>query len=273
MTGLMSKPELDALRARKFRSSRTVGALMLREMTTTYGRTPGGYLWALLEPVGAVAMITLVLGVGLRLRAPSLGTSFVLFYATGILTYLMYHRVQVKVAKSLTFSRPLLFYPGVTFVDTIVARFFLNGLTQCMAFGLVIAGILMFFDTRAVLDVPPILTGIAMSLSLALGIGSLNAFLMPRFPLWESVWSILTAPLFLISTIFYTYEDLPDLGQAILWYNPIVHAVGVMRQGFYPSYDATWASPLYVFGLSMICLFLGIVFLGRYHRDIINQDF
>ncbi|MEB8388262.1 ABC transporter permease [Rhodobacteraceae bacterium KMM 6894] len=269
----MSKSELDALRARKFRSARTIGALILREMTTTYGRTPGGYLWALLEPIGAVAMITLVLGTGLRLRSPSLGTSFVLFYATGMLTYLMYHRVQVKVAKSLTFSRPLLFYPGVTYVDTIIARFFLNGLTQCMAFGLVIAGILTIFDTRAVLDVPPILTAMAMSLSLALGIGSFNAFLMPRFPLWESVWSILTAPLFLISGIFYTYEDLPDLGQTILWYNPIIHAVAVMRRGFYPSYDATWASPLYVFALSMICLFLGIVFLGRYHRDIINQDF
>ena len=68
----------DPLQARKFKSARTIMALMLREMTTSYGRSPGGYVWAILEPVGAVAMITLVLSVGLRIRIPSQGTSVVL---------------------------------------------------------------------------------------------------------------------------------------------------------------------------------------------------
>ena len=36
----------DGMRARRFRSARAVVALMLREMATTYGRSPGGYVWA-----------------------------------------------------------------------------------------------------------------------------------------------------------------------------------------------------------------------------------
>ena len=63
------------------------------------------------------------------------------------------------------------------------------------------------------------------------------------------------------------------MGQNILWYNPIMHVVGIMREGFYPGYDPLWASPLYVFGLSLVLTFFGIVFLGRYHRDIVNMDF
>ena len=37
-------------------SLRAVAALVLREMSTRYGRTPGGYLWAILEPLGMIIM-------------------------------------------------------------------------------------------------------------------------------------------------------------------------------------------------------------------------
>ena len=123
----MPQPELPS---RRFKSGRVITALMLREMSTTYGRSPGGYLWAVLEPIGSIAMMTLILEVGLRIRAPSLGTNFPLFFATGVMPFMMYQRTQAKVAMSLQFSRALLFYPGVTFVDAILARFFLNVLTQ-----------------------------------------------------------------------------------------------------------------------------------------------
>ena len=58
----------QGLRPRRFKMGRTVMALMLREMSTTYGRSPGGYLWAVLEPLGGIAMMTLILAVGLRIR-------------------------------------------------------------------------------------------------------------------------------------------------------------------------------------------------------------
>ncbi|MCV6606368.1 MAG: ABC transporter permease, partial [Porticoccaceae bacterium] len=196
---------------------------MLREMTTSYGRTPGGYLWAVLEPIGAVAMITMVFSLGLRLRTPPLGISFVLFYATGMLSFLTYQRVQTKVTKAITFSRPLLFYPCVTYIDTIFARFLLNFLTQLAVFCVVMTGILMIFETRAVLDLVPILIALLMAGALALGVGTLNAYLIPCYPLWQSLWGIVTAPLFFVSSIFYAYEDLPPMGQDILWYNPIIH--------------------------------------------------
>lgn len=260
-------------RPRRFKSFRSIVALMLREMTTSYGRTPGGYLWALLEPIGAVAMITIVFSLGLRLRSPSLGISFTLFYATGMLSFLTYQRVQVKVTKAITFSRPLLFYPCVNYIDTIIARFTLNFVTQLAVFCIVMMGIMLAIETRAVLDLPPILMALALAGGLALGVGTLNAYLMPSFPIWQSLWGIVTAPLFFVSSIFYTYEELPPLGQEILWYNPIVHVVAIMREGFYPSYDPVWASPLFVSGLSLVLFFLGIVFLGRYHRDIVNMDF
>ena len=37
--------------------------LALREIATTYGRSPGGYVWALADPILGVALLTLVFDV------------------------------------------------------------------------------------------------------------------------------------------------------------------------------------------------------------------
>jgi capsular polysaccharide transport system permease protein len=56
----------------------------------------------------------------------------------------------------------------------------------------------------------------------------------------------------------------------LLWFNPLVHVVGQMRRGFYPTYEGAYVSPGYVLGLSAVCLLAGLLLLGRYHRDLVN---
>lgn len=261
------------LRARRARTARSILALMLREMSSTYGRSPGGYVWALLEPVGAIAMFTLIIALGLRLATPSVGISFALFFATGVLPYRLFLTTSRNIAAAITYSRPLLFYPSVTYTDAILARFFLQMMTQSLIFCIVMGAILTLFDTRALIHLPSVLLSLAMAASLGLGLGVLNAYLFPTFPLWRSVWGILTTPLFFLSTILFAYEDMPVVGQDVLWYNPLVHVVGVMRRGFYGIYDAAWASPVYVFALAGVMTLLGFVLLGRYYRFIANREF
>ena len=41
----------------RFRTARAVTALVIREMTTTYGRSPGGYLWAVAQPVALIVVL------------------------------------------------------------------------------------------------------------------------------------------------------------------------------------------------------------------------
>src|SRR6056297_1461595 len=111
----------------RFRTPRVIVTLILREMGTAHGRTAAGYMWAILEPVAGIALLTLVFS--LALRSPPLGTSFALFYATGMLPFTSYMSTWNKVATAVTFSRQLLVYPRVTFFDAVVARFLLNAVT------------------------------------------------------------------------------------------------------------------------------------------------
>jgi len=194
-----------------------------------------------------------------------------LFYATGYLPFSLFNQTASKVSKSIRYSRQLLNYPGVRYTDAILARFLLNFLTHMMVFYIVMTGTYLVFDLTPFLDPPAIVLSFALAGLLGLGVGAANCFLMSMFPLWDSLWSILTRPLFLLSTVLYTFEQVPAAYQDVVWYNPLVHIVGLMRRGFYPTYDAPYVAPLYVLGISLVLLGFGLVFLNRYYREILNQ--
>ncbi len=256
------------LRARRFKTTRTIVALILREMSTTYGRTPGGYFWAIMAPVLAITLMSFVFSAALR--APSLGTSFGLFYATAMLPFQLYMQLSNKIAGSLKFSRPLLRYPGVRYSDAIVARFLLNVLTQITVSYLLISTIMILFQIETILDLRPIIIAFALASLLGLGVGCLNCYLMTRFPMWDTFWTILTTPMFIVSCIFFIMEDIPAQFRDIIWFNPVAHITGLIRTGFYPTYEASYVSVPYVLCFGLITLALGLVLLNRYHRDLLN---
>ncbi|MFQ6553779.1 ABC transporter permease [Aestuariibius insulae] len=251
------------------KSGRTIIALMLREMSTTYGRSALGYLWAILEPVGGIMLMTFIFS--LAFRAPPMGDSFPLFYASGMLPYLMYMEMSGKIAGAIRFSKPLLFYPGVTFMDALIARFLLTALTQLAVFVIVLTSIIVWFDLTAILNYSAIATGLGMALMLGLGVGTLNCYLFAMSPMWERSWGILNRPLFIISCIFFLFDTVPQPFRDYLWFNPLIHAIGAVRQGIYATYSGDYVSILYVFGISFTCLVLGLIFLRHSYRDIVNM--
>ncbi|CRL10884.1 Polysialic acid transport protein KpsM [Phaeobacter italicus] len=254
---------------RRFATVRTIGALILREMSTRYGRTPGGYVWAILEPLAAIMVLSI--GFSLVIRTPSLGTSFLLFYATGFLPFNLYQTISLTTARAIEYSRPLLRYPAVTWVDAILARFLLNSLTGILVTFLLIGGILIAIDSRTLLDLPVAILSMALAMLLGLGVGVMNCTMMGLFPIWDVVWSIITRPLFIASGILFTYEDLPPMAQEFLWYNPLIHIGGLMRSGFYPTYTASYVSIPFVLFSALILFTAGLILMRRYHRVILNR--
>ncbi len=258
-----------AAKRRRFATLRAIVALMLREMATSYGRSPGGYLWAVLEPAAGIALLSLVFTA--MFNTPPLGISFPMFYATGMLPFIMFSDVQGKVASSLLYSKQLLAYPTVTYLDAILARFLLNIMTQILVAYLIFSFCIMAFETRVTLDLVVIIQAFSLAALLGLGIGTLNAYLFIRFPIAQRAWSILMRPMFLVSCIFMLFETLPHPYKDWLWYNPLVHVIGLMRRGFYGTYDATYASPLFVIAVSLVCMAAGLLLLRRQYQDLLTR--
>lgn len=253
----------------RFATLRAIVALVLREMSTTYGRSPGGYAWAILEPAAGIGLLTAIFSIGFA--APALGVSFAMFYATGMMPFIFFTDVVGKLGQSLNYSKQLLTYPRVTFVDAILARFILNTITQLLVGYIVIGAILLFWETRVIMDGPTIARAYLLVALLTLGMGTFNCFMMARFDVYQRAWSILTRPLFLLSCIFFLFDTIPYPYRDWLWFNPIVHIVGLMRRGFYPSYDAPYVSEAYVIGFSLTMLSLGLMLLRSDHRATLER--
>ena len=238
-------------------------------MATSYGRSPGGYVWAILEPAAGIALLTAIFSIGFR--SPPLGVSFAMFYATGMLPFTLFTDITGKLGQSMNYSKQLLAYPRVTFLDTILARFGLNLMTQILVSYLVIGSILLAFDTRVIMDGPVIARAYGLAGLLSLGVGTFNCFMMLRFPIYQRFWSILMRPLFLLSCVFFLFDTIPEPYSNYLWYNPLVHLVGMMRHGFYPNYDAPYLSELYVAGFGLVALVLGLMLLRRDHKTALER--
>jgi capsular polysaccharide transport system permease protein len=259
----------NKFRLRLPKACRTILALIMREMATSYGRSPGGYIWAVAEPVAGIALLTFIFSLGFH--APPPGTSFALFYASGLVPFLVYSDLSGKISQSINFSLPLLGYPRVTLADAILARTFLNVVTQTLVCCLVFGGVILFIGTHSRIDLARLSQAILMAFALGCGVGTMNCFLVTLFPVWQRVWSIVNRPMFLLSCVVFTFESIPMPFRDWLWFNPIVHAVGMTRQALYFGYPADYVSPLYVYLLALGLSTGGFFLIWRFRDRLLNR--
>lgn len=254
----------------RFANLRVILALMLREMTTRYGKSAGGYFWAFAEPLGMIAILSVVFG--FMLRSPSLGTVFPLFFATGHLTFGFYADMTSFSASAINTNKALLTYPRVTPMDAIIARCLLQFATLIVVAFLILAGLIIAYDVNTIYDFRSMIKAVLLNSLLGMGTGVMNAYIFSVIPTYRNVWKIITRPLFLISGIFFIMEDLPRAGQDVLWWNPIIHSTALMRKGFYPEYEATFVTELYPFTIGFVLLSLGLFLIHRNRTALVEEQ-
>ncbi len=253
----------------RFQAMRVLIALIIREMNTRFGRTWGGYIWAVLEPVAMIGLLSLAFSQ--FIQSPPVGSSFALFYASGFVPFYFYSEITTATSSAVLFNKQLMQFPAVTPLDAVLARFFLTVITLTVVAVIVFTGVGYFDGWPNGVDYGSLLLSLAAACVLGLGSGTLNCVLFPFFPVWQRIWGVINRPLFLISGVFFTFESMPSQIQSLLWYNPLVHVVGIMRAGIYPSYDAGYISLLFIFGLGLTTFVLGAYLLIR-HRSFVTEN-
>ena len=248
---------------------RILFALVVREMSTRFGRSWGGYLWAIAEPVGGILLLTLAFS--FIVRKPPIGTSFALFYATGIIPFFVFSNISRSVSQAISSNQGLMRYPVVRPLDAVFAKFLTDFLTMAVVGVLLFTAIIRWYAVPVNLDLAAIFNGFLLMGLLGLGIGTLNCVLFGFWPTWKNIWNVLTKPLFLLSGMFYTFEAMPGQLQDVLWFNPLLHCIAYVRSGFYGGYDPDYVSPLYVLAVSGAPFVLGAYLLRRHASALIEK--
>ncbi|MER2507177.1 MAG: ABC transporter permease [Amaricoccus sp.] len=252
----------------RFRRLRVLFALVAREMATSYGKSYGGYFWAIAQPLGGVFLLAILFS--LALRAPPLGTSFLLFYAAGTIPYQLFKITSSAVARSVKSNSGLLTYSVVTTLDAVFAKYVFSVVTMFLIALVLYPTVILFFNVPVNLDLGAIALAFFLSSFLGLGIGTLNCVLFGFFPTWNNIWRVLTRPLFFLSGVLFLYESMPPVVQNVLWYNPVVHVLSLMRSGFYSEYDPQFISYPYVIGIALGSFALGGYLLRRHSARLIE---
>ncbi|KGE01630.1 ABC transporter permease [Rhizobium sp. YS-1r] len=235
---------------------RVVSAFVIREIATRYGRSPGGYIWAFLEPVAYVAMMSVLFGAFARL--PPEGETFPLFFATGFIAYNMYNGMSGYLSSAISTNKNLLQYPSVSPIDPIVGRAVLQALTS------IVVGMVILWAARLLEKHPhsvawaPLLESTVCAWMLAAGIALANTVLFERFPLYEKIFGIVTRPLLMLSGVFFLPGQMPHPFREILLANPITQVVILFRQGIYGASVLDGLDLAYLFWFSLIFLFSGL---------------
>ncbi|TCM48702.1 capsular polysaccharide transport system permease protein [Rhizobium sp. PP-F2F-G48] len=236
---------------------RVVAALVIREMSTRFGSKPGGYAWAVLDPVAHITFMSFIfMGIA---RTPPLGTSFILFFATGYLGYQFYQSAAGYITGAVASNRALLAYPNVAPIDTVIARHILQLGTNVVVSFAVLLPILAALNHPAQINWGPLVESVLAGSMLALGIAFANVVWFQKYPLYEKVFGILSRPLFMLSAVFYLPDSLPSQMRDIILINPVAHVIMSFRKGFYPEYRAIGYDPFYLFVCASIALFLGLI--------------
>lgn len=220
-----------------FLQARVIGALVLRETRATFGTSQIGYLWAIIIPGASISVLVFIFS--FMGRHPPFGSSFALFFATGVLILEMFNKLSSSLMTVFEANRALLAYPPIKETDVLFARSILIAATYVVIMVIVFSGLIQLKMAEFPASIDKVMEAIMVTVFLGFGFGTLNAVVVSLWDSWRHIEKILTRPLFFLSGVFYVPSHLPSSAISILEWNPVLHCVEWMRNGFYPNYDST----------------------------------
>jgi capsular polysaccharide transport system permease protein len=233
-----------------------IHALLLREVKTRFGSSQLGYVWALVPSAAWILMFAGLYQLTGRLAPP--GTSVVGFLATGIIPFAAFRETAGRCLAAIEANKGLLFYPQVRPLDLVVARVVLEAATHLILMMLFLGGLALYEGVPRIESLLVALSGLALATGLGAALGLVCCGVSVYTPAVERVFSTAMRIIFWTSALFHPVESLPKSGRDLLLYNPVVHAIEMVRDGWFPGYDARHVDPWYPSVWILALAFLGL---------------
>lgn len=232
-----------------------VYALILRETRTRFGAHQLGYIWALVEPL--LWVITFYWIFALMDRLLPYGMNIVTFITTGIIPFLLFRQTMERAHSAINPNKGLLYYPQVRPLDLILARSSLEIATLIVVFVIIMAA-QAFHAGELHIDQPlKVLIGLLLAGLLGASLGLFFSALSVYSKVVERIVPVFNRPLFWISGLFFTANELPTKVREVLMWNPILHTVEMVRDGWFSTYEAYYLDVTYV-----LFWIIGFTYLG-----------
>ncbi len=238
---------------------RVIFALLLRELQSKFNDKLG-LGWAFFEPF-------------LFIFALSFARSFISgseVHSMPILIFMMVGMVAIQsfmaslgaVAGSIKKNKPLYAFRQVQPIAAFVTSLFLECAIKLGAISLLSLTIyLLQIDVQ--FENPLLLISLYALMWTFLGsVGLLFGIITSYVPEINKIKNLFTRPMFFISCVFFSLQDVPEKYWPYLNWNPMVHFIELSRYALYPSYGHNGVSIEYAASITILILFFS---LALYH--------
>lgn len=245
---------------------RVIGALLMREIITRFGRDNLGVLWLFVEPMlftlGVTALWT---GVGLH-HATSLPV--VAFAVTGYSSVLLWRNCASRCSMAIQPNLNLLYHRNVRVIDLFLTRIILEIAGATTSFFLLSAAFIAAGWMSPPVDMLGVLKGWLMlcwfGTALALVVGGATAY----SDTVEKFWHPISYLLFPLSGAASMVDWLPQNLQELNLLIPMVHGVEMLRDGFFGGAVRTHYDTGYLAMASLVLTLIGLMLVAGAGRRV-----
>lgn len=237
---------------------RVIQALIIRELTTRFGRENIGFLWVMAEPL----LFAVLVGLLWRFEkgAEEHGVNIIAFVATGYLPLVMFRSTVSRAVGSFTANASLMYHRQVKIIDLIIVRFLVEMIGHMMAY--IFIGTVLFILGQFPIpyDISYLLLGWIYYSMFTLSVATVVAPLSEMSDVLEKIMPVTTYLMVPFSGAFFMADWLePKVREAVL-YSPPVHGMEMMRYGVFgdavkANFDFTYV-PFVCFPILMVGLML-----------------
>lgn len=236
---------------------RVIGALMVRELTTRFGRENIGFLWVMGEPLLFAVLVGLLWRVT---KGPTeYGINIFAFVVSGYVPLVLFRSSVGRAIHSLTANGSLMYHRQIKILDFILVRFIIEFIGHMMAY-LFIAlalGALNLFPWPY--DMGFLMLGWLYYSLFTLSISLVVAPLSEMSEVMEKLIPVTTYLMVPFSGAFFLVGALHADAANLVLYSPPVHGMEMMRYGLFgPSVDPQF-DYLYPLKFCLPCMLLGLL--------------
>jgi ABC-type polysaccharide/polyol phosphate export permease len=235
---------------------RVIGALLLRELLTRYGRNNIGFLWLFVEPMLFILVVTILWRATRTIHGSNIPiTAFAL---TGYSSLLLWRTMPSRCIGALKSNLSLLYHRQVTIMDVYFSRILLEFLAITTSF--VLMGLVLYVMTwlPAPEDVLQVLAGWLLLAWFGAGLGLTVGALSEKYLVVRNLWPPMSYILMPMSGVAFVADALPhNLREIALWL-PMLNALEYLREGWFGTLMRAHYDIPYVVVFNLLLTVLGL---------------
>ena len=212
---------------------RVIGALLLREMLTRFGRHNIGFLWLFVEPMLFTLGVTALWTATKAVHGSTLPIAA--FALTGYSSVLLWRNMPSRCIGAIAPNLSLMYHRQVKVMDIYCARLLLEGSGATISFVILSLGFISIGWIEPPEDVLKVIGGWLMLAWFGAALAVLLGTLSEQSEIVEKLWHPSAYLLFPLSGAAYLVDALPKAAQNIVLYLPMVHGVEYVRDGYFGS--------------------------------------